>query len=90
MVRRTLRNRGSGMYSPKKDKSSYAMLIGNRAQVGHGTAYKTSGGLTRKDLIFSKWGRWVSKKKHFTAKREKRLQKHGFFAKKGSFGVVQK
>jgi hypothetical protein len=38
----------------------------------------------------NKWGRIVSKKKHATAKKEKRLQKFGFFAKKGSFGYVRK
>ena len=28
----------------------FEILIGSRAQVHHGTAYKTSGGLKRKDL----------------------------------------
>jgi hypothetical protein len=56
----------------------------------NGTAYKTSGELVKSDLIMNKWGRIVSKKKHFTAKKEKRLQKHGFFAKKGKFGVVKR
>ena len=72
--------------------STYSILVGNRAQVGHGTAYKTSGGLTKKDLIQNKWGRWVSKKKHFTAKREKRLQNSGWFPNKRGekFGSHQK
>ncbi len=68
----------------------YKMLIGSRQQVWHGTAYKTAGELTRPELIMNKWGRIVSKKKHSTAKREKRLQKYGFFAKKGKFGYVKK
>jgi hypothetical protein len=68
----------------------YKMLIGSRQQVYHKTAYKTAGELTLSDLIMNKWGRIVSRKKHATAKREKRLQKHGFFAKKGSFGVVKR
>jgi hypothetical protein len=38
-------------------------LEGHRAQVMHGTAYKTSGGLTRVHLMFNKHGRIVSKKK---------------------------
>jgi hypothetical protein len=37
----------------------------------------------------NKWGRVVSEKKHKTAKKEKRLQKYGFFAKKGKFGYVK-
>ena len=86
MVRRTLRNT-RGVYSPKSSNKSFAILIGNRAQVGHGTAYKTSGGLTRKDLLQNKWGRWVSKSKSISAKKEKRLK--GFFAKKGAWGPVQ-
>jgi len=32
----------------------------------------------------------VSKKKHLTAKKEKRLEKHGYFAKKGKFGFVKR
>jgi hypothetical protein len=38
----------------------------------------------------NKWGRIVSAKKHATAKKEKRLEKHGFFAQKGKFGYVKK
>lgn len=63
---------------------------GSRAQVWHGTAKHTSGGLTKKHLMMNKWGRIVSRKKHATAKKQKRLEKAGFFAKKGKFGVVQK
>jgi hypothetical protein len=48
--------------------------VGSRAQVWHGTALKTSYGkdaLMKKDLHYNaKTGRIVSKKKHFTAKRE--------------------
>jgi hypothetical protein len=32
----------------------------------------------------------VSVKKHNTAKKEKRLEKYGYFAKKGKFGYVKK
>ena len=77
-----------GMYSISGKK--YQLNEGSRAQVWHGTAYKTSGGLTKDKLVMNKNGRIVSKKKHTTAKKEKRLEKHGFFAKKGSFGVVKK
>ena len=67
----------------------YEILIGTRAQVWHGTAYKTSGGLTKSDLFQNKNGRIVSKAKHASAKREMRLLKHGFGTKKGKFGVVK-
>jgi hypothetical protein len=38
----------------------------------------------------NKWNRIVSRKKHATAKKEKRLEKAGYFAKKGKFGYVKK
>ena len=64
--------------------------FGSRAEVFHGNAKKTTGGLTKKDLIKNKHGEIVSRKKHVTAKREKRLEKYGYFAKKGKFGLVKK
>jgi hypothetical protein len=67
----------------------YKHLEGQRAQVIHGTAYKTSGGLTKKDLIQNKNGRIVSKKKHFSAKKDKRLIKAGYGTKKGHFGAIR-
>ena len=67
----------------------YPHLVGSRAMVYHETAYKTSGGLTKKDLFYNKKGRVVSRKKHETAKKEKRLEKHGYFAEKGKFGAVR-
>jgi hypothetical protein len=69
--------------------NNYEMLIGTRAQVWHGTAHKTSGGLVKSDLIQNKAGRIVSKAKHFTAKKEKRLVKAGYGTKKGKFGFVK-
>jgi|TARA_B100000963_G_scaffold53684_2_gene41749 hypothetical protein len=77
-----------GMYHVKGKK--YNLLVGSRAQVWHGSAYKTSGGLTRSDLHMNKNGRVVSKKKHQTAKAEKRLEKAGYFTRKGKFGFVRK
>ena len=68
---------------------TYEMLIGTRAQVWHGTAYKTTGGLTKGDLMQNKSGRIVSRAKHNTAKREKRLVKAGFLTKKGQFGFIK-
>ena len=69
---------------------SYKELFGSRTQVHNGTSYKTPGGLTKSDLIMNKWGRIVSAKKHRTAKKEKRLEKAGYFTKKGKFGFVKK
>jgi len=68
----------------------YDMLEGSRAQVWHETAFRTSGGLRRDDLKMNKHGRIVSMLKHKTAKKEKRLEKAGYFAKKGKFGYVKK
>mgnify|MGYP000940161361 FL=1 len=66
------------------------MTIGSRALVFHGNADNTSGGLTKKDLKMNKWGRIVSAVKSKTAKKEKRLEKAGYFAKKGKFGAVKR
>ena len=68
---------------------TFDVLIGTRAQVWHGTAYKTTGGLCKSDLMQNKAGRIVSKAKHMSAKREKRLVKAGFLTKKGQFGFVK-
>jgi hypothetical protein len=67
----------------------YEILCGSRAQVVHGTAYKTSGGLIKDKLLQNKNGRIVSRKKHNTAKKEKRLVKAGYGTKKGHFGAVK-
>ena len=64
-------------------------LFGSREQVMNGTAYKTEGLLTKEDLMYNKWGRIVSKKKYVTAKKEMRLEKYGYGAKKGKFGYVK-
>jgi hypothetical protein len=63
--------------------------IGSRIQVYRGHAKKTSGGLTKSDLMMNKHGRVVSKAKHMTAKKEMRLLKHGYGTKKGKFGYVK-
>ena len=68
---------------------TFDMLIGTRAQVWHGTAYKTSGGLTKSNIMKNKSGRIVSKSKYMSAKRENRLVKAGYGTKKGKFGFVK-
>jgi hypothetical protein len=69
--------------------TTYEILNGTRAQVWHGTAYKTSGGLTKSHLIQNKSGRIVSKSKHNSAKHDNRLVKSGYGTKKGKFGFVK-
>ena len=63
--------------------------VGTRAQVWHGTSKKTSGGLSKSDLMMNKAGRIVSKAKHNSAKKEMRLLKHGYGTQKGKFGFVK-
>ncbi len=67
------------------------MTVGSKAQVFHGSAKHTSGGLTRKDLMKTKAGRIVSKKKHTAGlKAIKKLKKLGYVAKKGTFKLFKK
>jgi hypothetical protein len=87
-MKRPVRNEDDGMYHIKGSK--YPELFGSRTQVMNKTAYKTSGNLTKEDLLMNKWGRIVSAKKHKTAKKEKRLEKAGYYAKKGKFGYVKR
>ena len=54
----------------------YKDLIGSRASVYHGTAYKTSGGLTKEDLEQNKHGRIVSKKLADLATKQNHLGDH--------------
>jgi hypothetical protein len=64
--------------------------FGSRAEVFHGNAKKTTGGLTKSDLLQNKHGEIVSRKKHLQAKKDKRLEKAGYFTQKGKFGFVRK
>jgi len=65
--------------------------VGTKAQVWHGNAKHTSGGLTKKDLMKTKRGRIVSRKKHTLGKKAlKNLRKAGFVAKKGTFKLFKK
>jgi len=64
--------------------------VGSRAQVFHGTAKHTSGGLEKKDLMQHK-GRIVSRKAHKAGLRAiTRLRKAGYVAKKGTFKLFKK
>ena len=63
--------------------------VGTRAQVMHGNALRTGGGLTKKDLKYNKQGKIVSKTMSMRAKREKRLEKAGWTVRKGQFGAFK-
>ena len=62
---------------------------GSRAQVMNENADETSGGLRKKDLMYNKNGRIVSRKASQRAKRENRLVKAGFVTQKGKFGTIK-
>ena len=79
-----------GKYHPKSG-GVFQILVGSRAQVWHGTAYKTAGGLRKKDLKKNKHGKIVSRAKSAKGPQMlKRLHKKGYFTKKGKFGWVKK
>jgi hypothetical protein len=82
-----IERQADGMYH--KNGVKYQMLTGSRAQVWHGTAIKTSGGLLKQNLMMNKHGRIVSKSKYTSAKKNNRLAKAGFLTKKGTFGFVK-
>ena len=87
MTNRPMRG-NDGRYAVKGAK--YDELFGSRIQVLRKKAYKTAGGLIAGDLMMNKHGRVVSALKHRTAKREKRLQRAGYFTQKGKFGAIKK
>ena len=58
------------------------MTVGSKAQVYHGTADRTAGGLKKEDLMKTAKGRIVSKKQHSAGlKAIQRLRAAGFVAK---------
>ena len=72
-------------------KASKMPMRGSKAQVWHGTAHHTTGGLTKKDLMMTKNGRIVSRKKHALGKKAlRRLVKAGYKAKKGTFKLFKR
>jgi hypothetical protein len=80
---------GGVMVAGKK----YDILVGSRAQVWHGTAYKTNPGkkaLTKKHLMQKKNGKIVSRKKSQTAKKQKHLGKYIDLARKNRGKKFQK
>jgi len=77
----------------------FDQLVGSRAQVYHGTAYKTTSSaikpkgdaLTKKNLKMNKHGRIVSALKSSKGPMMlKRLTNKGYFTRKGHFGAIKK
>ena len=88
MVKRAHKS-DDGMYHIKGKK--FQMLVGSRAQVMHETAYKTTGGLTKKSLKKNKHGKIVSRAKSSKGPQMlKRLHDKGYFTRKGKFCAIKK
>jgi hypothetical protein len=65
--------------------------IGSKAQVFHGSAKHTSGGLVKTDLVKNKHGRIVSRRKQAAGRKAlKYLTRKGYKAKKGTFHLFNK
>ena len=65
--------------------------VGSKAQVFHGSAKHTSGGLKKADLVQNKHGRIVSRRKMMAGKKAlKHLRAAGYTAKKGKFTLFRK
>ena len=98
MVRRTRKSKKGRNGKYHINGKSFDMLVGSRAQVMNGTAYKTTYGavkpkgdaLTKSHLKYNKHGRIVSKTK--SSKKGKllaQLRRAGYTTKKGRFGAVK-
>jgi hypothetical protein len=68
----------------------FAKKYGSRAEVMHGVAEMTTGRRRKSYFIKNKHGEIVSKKLSLRAKKEKRLEKAGYFTVKGKFGAVKR
>lgn len=69
---------------------SHIKASGSKAEVWHGTAKHTSGGLKKKDLM-KHHGRIISRKKHAAGKKAiKHLFAMGYKPKKGTFKLMRK
>ena len=98
MVRRNRASRRKTRRAGVKAGRTYKNLVGTRAEVWHGTAFKTSYGktkseggdaLTRVNLMKNKHGRIVSKEKAGKKKQLlKQLRDAGYTTKKGKFGAI--
>jgi hypothetical protein len=86
----TRKNMGTGM-DMGMNGGAKLPAVGTKAQVWHGSAKHTSGGLVKKDLMKTRKGRIVSKRKHAAGKKAlAQLKKAGYVAKKGTFKLFKK
>ena len=70
---------------------AHIKAVGSKAEVFHGTAKHTSGGLKKKDLVKTRKGRIVSRKKQLAGRKAiKRLFALGYKPKKGKFSLMRK
>jgi hypothetical protein len=75
----------------RKAVNENAVTVGSKAQVFHGTAKHTIGGLTQADLVQNKRGKIVSRKQQAAGKKAlKHLVNAGYKAKKGEFKLMKK
>ena len=98
MVRRTRKSKKGSNGKYNMNGKSFQMLVGSRAQVMNGTAYKTTYGsvkpsgdaLTKTHLKYNKNGRIVSKAKSSKkAALLAQLRNAGYTTQKGKFGAVK-
>ena len=83
------KSRKAAKSAKKTRKAGKTPAVGSKAQVFHGSAKHTSGGLTKSDLMKHK-GRIVSRKKHALGKKAfKNLVKAGYKPKKGTFKLFK-
>lgn len=76
----------SASRASRKAVNENAITVGTKAQVLHGTAKHTAGGLKQSDLIINKRGKIVSRKQQAAGKKAlKHLVNAGYKAKKGEF-----
>jgi len=77
--------------SQTRKSNNHSMTIGSRAQVFHGTAHHTSGGLTKDKLMQKPSGKIVSRRASAAGKKAlKRLTDAGYKTKKGEFTLFKK
>ena len=75
----------------RKHTAGHLKALGTKAEVFHGTAKHTSGGLHKKDLVKTRRGRIVSRRKQAAGRKAiKNLRKLGYIAKKGKFALFTK
>ena len=84
-------NTGANNANKNMVGGGHMLSVGSKAQVYHGTAKHTAGGLTRKDLMKNKRGKIVSRKQAAAGKKAySRLVKAGYKPKKGKFRLFTK